>query len=230
MTYADQIAIGTAVLTRRILGGTWQTVAIRGGAGALASPYLLAELRPYPLAVPVGVAAWLGAAWWYGRPAEPTAAPEPAAEDASERPEPAPGAPAGNPIPAAVRRLAGDGAGAHYTALAQYLTKTTGRRWDTAAVKAARAAAGIPHAPSVRQPGRGVSTGVRVEDLPDPSPSPAPVVAVVVAGQDTTTDPATATTTGPRLRAPVEGGGAMAIVDDPAATRRYTVTKETRHG
>ncbi|MEU1372996.1 hypothetical protein ABZ442_04940 [Streptomyces triculaminicus] len=95
---------------------------------------------------------------------------------------------------ALVRELAQDGAGAHLSALAEYLPRGP---WDTAAVRALCTAHGVPVSKSVRQPGRGVSTGVKVEDLP-PLPK-APLegadVAVVVAGQDTTTGSATATTT-----------------------------------
>ncbi|MFI8278540.1 hypothetical protein ACIGBH_27440 [Streptomyces sp. NPDC085929] len=224
MNYADQIAIGTAVLTRRILGGTWQSVAVRGGAGALASPYALAELRPYPLAVPVGVAAWLGAAWWAGK-----AAPAPAAATPS---------PAGSPEPAAeqtfapdladaIRALSDGGHGTHLAVLAQHLAETTGRTWNTLDVRAACTTAGIPVTGSVRQRGRGVSTGVRLADLPDPSPAapPTPVVAVVVAGQDPTTAPTTGPPTAAELHPTVREEAGMTIITDPSEARHYSVTK-----
>ncbi|MCX4540484.1 hypothetical protein [Streptomyces sp. NBC_01565] len=232
MRTADRIAVGAAVLTRRTLGSTWQTVAIRGGGAALVSPYVLAELRGYPLAVPVGVAAWLGAAWWFGQPSGERPV-KGKVEGAADRLEAA-AEPDEGLLPDAVRHLAQGGHGAHLKAIAEHLTEETGQPWDTAAVRAACQAAGIPVTDSVRQPGRGVSTGVRLADLPDPSPNPSPAVdvAVVVAGQDTPTDAATgtsATATPAELQVHVEGGGALVVVRDPAETRHYTTTPQEAH-
>ncbi|MFD9368792.1 hypothetical protein ACFWA6_13960 [Streptomyces sp. NPDC060020] len=222
MNHAARVAIGTAVLTRRALGGSWQSMALRGGAAAYISPYLFAELQPYPYVAPAGLVGWFGAAWWAGRP-----------QAASERPEPSPAEqPAEAPAPAtvevladAVRALAAGGHGAHYEALAEHLTRTTGRAWDTAAVRVACRAVGIPHCGSVRQPGRSVSTGVRLADLPDPAPgpSPAPAVAVVVAGQDTPTEATTAPATPVELQLTVEEGAGMTIIRDPSERRAYKV-------
>ncbi|MEU1673374.1 hypothetical protein ABZ752_15255 [Streptomyces roseifaciens] len=112
---------------------------------------------------------------------------------------------------ALVRELAQKGAGAHLSALAEHLP---GGPWDTAAVRALCAQHGVPVADSVRQPGRGVSTGVRVGDLPPLSPAPSEelAVAVVAAGQGGTTDRATATTT-PAVEQHIEG--ALLIIRDP---------------
>lgn len=230
MNHATRIAIGTAVLTRRTLGGTWQTVAVRGGAAALVGPYLFTALQPYPYVVPAGLAGWLGSAWWAGRPQRP----------ASERPEPtAEQPPAGAPATAsfevladAVQALAAGGHGAHYEAIAEHLTQTTGQTWDAAAVRAACRAAGIPHCGSVRQPGRGVSTGVRLADLPapSPSPSPAPATAVVVAGQDTTTTPATGPATPGELQPTSREEQGMTIITNPAEHNHYATTKEAHRG
>lgn len=223
MNHAARIAIGTAVLTRRALGGTWQTVALRGGAAAYLGPYVFTALQPYPYVVPAVLVGWLGAAWWAGRPQQP----------ASERPEPtveqppadAPATASFEVLAGAVRTLAAGGHGAHYEALAEHLTKTTRQPWDTAAVRAACRAAGIPHCGSVRQPGRSVSTGVRLSDLPDPSPDPSqdPAVAVVVAGQDTPTAAATGPATPDELQLTVEEGAGITIIRDPAERRAYKV-------
>ncbi|MFE9845792.1 hypothetical protein [Streptomyces goshikiensis] len=224
MRAADRIAVGAAVLTRRTLGGTWQTVAIRGGGAALVSPYVLAELRGYPLAVPVGVAAWLGAAWWLGQPSDEQPAQDPA-EEASGSPDPAAVEPSAALLPDAVRHLAQGGHGAHLKALAEHLTEETGQEWNPAAVRAACEAAGIPVTGSVRQPGRGVSTGIRLADLPDPAPDPvlAPVVAVVVAGQETPTAAATTPATPAELQLKVEEGPGLTIIRDPSERRAYKV-------
>lgn len=220
MNHAARIAIGTAVLTRRALGGSWQSVALRGGAAAYVGPYVFTALQPYPYIVPAGLAGWLGAAWWAGRVAP---APTALAPNASERPEPSPEQGPAPDLAAAVRTLAQGGHGAHYEALAEHLTQTTGQAWDTAAVRAACRAAGIPHCGSVRQPGRSVSTGVRLADLPDPSPSPspAPAVAVVVAGQEATTGPATGPATPAELHLTVETGAGITIIRDPSEHPTY---------
>lgn len=229
MNHAARIAVGTAVLTRRALGGTWQSMALRGGAVVYVSPYVFAELGPYPYVAPAGFVGWLGAAWWAGRPQTASERPEPSAE------QPAAGAAASasaEVLANAVRTLAEGGHGAHYEALAEHLTRTTGQPWDAAAVRAACRTAGIPHCGSVRQPGRSVSTGVRLADLPEPSPppSPAPAVAVVVAGQEPPTAATTAPATPAELQVETDAGGAITVVRDPAETRHYTITKEARHG
>lgn len=247
---ADPLCDGSAVLGHRF--GAWitapkyrslpddapedaepvrdQRAPVKRIAGLGGVAYVLAVSDYTTYAVAAGTIGWIVAALALsqkGDPADPEMMPEDPAEAPSGRPAPAPTTPANDLTPTAVRHLAGDGAGAHLAALAEHLTEQTGQPWDAAAVRAACQAAGIPVTSSVRQPGRGVSTGVRLADLPDPSPSPspAPVVAVVVTGQDTPTGPATEAATGPRLRAQVEGGGALAIVDDPTETRHYTVTK-----
>lgn len=186
-----------------------------------AAGYVVASSDYTTYAVAGGAMAWAVAAFMV------------AGSDASERPEPAveqlpvetdPTAPA-EVLANAVRTLAAGGHGAHYEALAEHLTRTTGRPWDTAAVRAACRAARIPHCSSVRQPGRSVSTGVRLADLPDPSPSPSPAqpVAVVVAGQDTATGAAPATATPEELQLTVEKGAGMTIIRDPSERRAYTV-------
>lgn len=226
MNHAARIAVGTAVLTRRALGGTWKTMAVRGGAAAYLSPYLVNAVQPYPYVAPAGLVGWLGAAWWAGRPQQAPA------EPASGHPEPPTAGPT-EPLPAEafadqLRAAANGATGVHLSAVAEHLNVTTGEPWTAADVRAHCRALHIPLSGSVRMPGRGVSTGVRLADLPDPSPAPA--VAVVVAGQDTTTAAATGPTTPPQLQVRVDAGGAVRTVTDPAETRHYTVTKEARHG
>ncbi|WP_327413217.1 hypothetical protein [Streptomyces sp. NBC_01233] len=221
MNHAARVAIGTAVLTRRALGGSWQSVALRGGAAAYVSPYLFAELQPYPYIAPAGLVGWLGAAWWAGRPQTVPEREEPppaGAEEATEPPRP-------DDLVPAVQALAAGGHGAHLAALAEHLTESTGHPWNTAAVRAACDALKIPVTGSVRQPGRGVSTGVRLADLPDPSsdPSPDPAVAVVVAGQETPTGATTAPATPVELQLAVEEGAGITIIRDPAERRAYKV-------
>lgn len=166
-------------------------------------------------------AMWTVAAWWLVRAwragAQHPVQHAPAEDEAGPPEEPLPAV----DIAAAARTVADGGHGAHYEALAEHLTKTTRRPWDAAAVRAACRAAGIPHCGSVRQRGRGVSTGVRAADLPTPSPAPSPATAaaVVAAGQAAPTEAATATATGPELH--VEG--ALRIVREPSSTRHYTV-------
>lgn len=130
----------------------------------------------------------------------------------------------GSLLPEAVRALARGGAGAHLAALAEHLSEETKQPWDTAAVRAACAAARIPVSDSVRQPGRGVSTGVRVDALPEPLPSPSPAhaVAVVVAGQNAPTPAATAPTTTAELQPTVVEREGLTIIRDPSDPRAYT--------
>lgn len=154
-------------------------------------------VRAAPGLLWVLVPAWLIAAW--------NTAPRPVPESGEEPPAEPSGAASSEPTPALsldefctlVRTLAGGGAGAHLSALAEHLT---GDREDTSSVRALCRQLGVTVSPSVRQPGapgRGVSTGVKVADLPPPSPAPlqGEAVAVVAAGQPTTTGPATATAT-----------------------------------
>ncbi|MFB6809426.1 hypothetical protein [Streptomyces sp. NPDC056387] len=196
------------------------------GLGGVA--YVLAVSDYTTYAVAAGTLGWVVAALALSQGHDLTEPEEPSpvlAEAPSEYPDSSPVALDNGLIPAAVRHLAAGGHGAHLAAVAGLLSEGTREAWTPGRIRSACAAAGIPVTSSVRQPGRGVSTGVRVEDLPDPSPSPspAPVVAVVVAGQDAPTGPATATPTGPQLRPHAEGGDAVAIIDDPSETRHYTV-------
>ncbi|GAA3374704.1 hypothetical protein [Streptomyces racemochromogenes] len=199
-----------------------------GTLGGVAYVLVSSDYTTY--AVTAGTIGWIVAALALSQKQDPAADAEESEgsdEDAAEHPEPAAAEPALGLIPDAVRHLAQGGHGAHLKMLAQHLTKTTRRPWDTAAVRAACKAAGIPITNSVRQPGRRVSTGVRLEDLPDPSPSPsqAPAVAVVIAGQEPPTEAATATTTAPPTDddRTVEGVR-MTLLDDPTNPARTHVT------
>ncbi|WP_367134455.1 MULTISPECIES: hypothetical protein [Streptomyces] len=159
--------------------------------------------------------AWGIGAWNLAPTAPAAEAEEPAEQPINDKQEEAPAATHAvdrEELCALVRELAQDGAGAHLSALAEALT---GDPQDTAAVRTLCATHGVPVANSVRQPGRGVSTGVKVDDLPPLSPPPldAPGVAVVDAGQSATTESATATTT-PAVEHQAEG--AMLIIRDPA--------------
>jgi hypothetical protein len=228
---ADPLYGGSVVLGQRIR--RWVTrpngdrraplkrLAGLGGVGyvAMASDYTT-------YAVAGGTAAWVVAAFMHAGSELPPA------EGASEHPEPPPEQ---GPVPdlaGAIRTLAQGGHGAHYEALAEHLAEDTGQAWDTAAVRAACRAAGIPHCGSVRQPGRGVSTGVRLADLPapSPSPSPAPATAVVVAGQDTTTTPATGPATPGELQPTSREEQGMTIITNPAEHNHYATTKEAHRG
>lgn len=190
-------------------------------AGLGAAGYVVVSSDYTTYAIAGGALAWAVAAFMVAGSgsAEGT---EPSAE---ERPKGAVPAVSGVLLADAVRTVAAGGHGAHYEALAEHLTQTTGQPWDTAAVRAACRAAGIPHCGSVRQPGRSVSTGVRLADLPAPSPSPSttPTVAVVVAGQDTPTAPTTGAATPVELQLTVEEGAGMTIIRDPSERRQYKV-------
>ncbi len=130
------------------------------------------------------------------------AAPAPSPDTASEKPAESEASVSRAPGPAVsfedfstlVRRLAQGGAGAHLSALAAHIT---GDPKDTAPVRALCREWGVPVSGSVRQPGRGVSTGVRVSDLPAPSPTPSESSGevVVAAGQEPATGPTTTTAT-----------------------------------
>ncbi|MEU2180089.1 hypothetical protein [Streptomyces thermolilacinus] len=199
---------------RAILGCVVRAALLAGGLWLLwravrAVPALMLLL------VPVGVAA----AWRAGHPQRtPVAtAPRPSGEH-----------PVDVDLAAAVRAAAGPHSGAHLTAIAAHLAKTTGRPWDVAAVRAACTAAGITTAQVRMGTGpKAVTTGVRLKDLP--ASSPAPAVGVVVAGQGAPTHPATATTTAPddtrREGMRVEHIGVSGrIVYDPAdAARHHTI-------
>ncbi|MFI2078482.1 hypothetical protein [Streptomyces triculaminicus] len=218
----------------------WRGLALLVGTGAA---YRLTGSSP---AVAGGVAlAALGIAWMrhpellpamHQPEADPRAGHVDAIEGTHENPEGPPVADTAEPATTAsqtpdpmvsletfsalVRELAQGGAGAHLSALAERLT---GDPKDTSVVRSLCREWGVPVSPSVRQPGapgRGVSTGVKVTDLPPLLSSPviAPEVAVVVAGQEATTGPATATAT------PVveqHAGGALTTIYD--GTHRTTI-------
>ncbi|MEU1309493.1 hypothetical protein ABZ419_11440 [Streptomyces cinnamoneus] len=211
---AQRLTEGSAALAQRITGAAcakcrrsyrhdltgWRaaldpimwTLIFTGGAAGLAyrvveAPGLLWVLTP----------AWCTAAWYTPSTTPPADAEEQTAPaDAQATPEPASLATL-ETFSALVRELAQDGAGAHLSALAERLTRNPK---DTSTVRALCRKLGVPVSPSVRQPGapgRGVSTGVKVIDLPALPPTTAepPAVAVVVAGQGTATGPATTTAT-----------------------------------
>lgn len=218
MNHADQIAHGSGVLARRagawLAGDTWRSLALRGGTVAYVGPHVLLHLSPYPLLVPAALAAWLAWSWWAGRAAAPE--PEPA-----EDPPPAAAPPplSAEQLHTAATEVAAGGSGAHVAALAEHLTTDPQHPVTAADVRAALAAHAVPVSPSVRQPGRGVSTGVRLADLPHPSPA-APV-AVVPAGQAATTGRATGAAT-PLV---VEYQHGVTIVRDRSEDRRTSLTK-----
>ncbi|MCB5168015.1 hypothetical protein LG634_24705 [Streptomyces bambusae] len=196
--------------------GCWLRTALLAGAAGL----LWQAVDRWTWLMWPTVAAAAAAAW---RAGDPHRAP---ADTPTEDPAETPAAPVdAATLAAAVRTLAAGGQGAHIAALAAHLTKTTGQPVTPAAVRASCKAAGIPVTPSVRQPGRRVSTGVAVTDLPQPlpNPSPDPAEAVVVAGQDTTTGGTTATATPAEPQVEEHGGGALRIVKDPAEMRHYRV-------
>ncbi|MFJ3834460.1 hypothetical protein ACIPY6_02965 [Streptomyces sp. NPDC090054] len=223
-TYVQRLAAWIAAGRRSDLDGwqaalgSWLRMAVLAGAG-----YAVFRLvRGTPWTMWILVVGWLAAAWRAGK--TPRGKDEPPAE---EEPEPEEEPLAEADLAEAVRILAAGGHGAHLKALAEHLSEETGKPWTTAAVRAACTAAGIPVTDSVRQPGRSVSTGVRLADLPGPSPSPSsePGVAVVVAGQDMPTGAATATTTSSTTGdVQVVEGVRMTLVDDPKNPARTAVT------
>jgi hypothetical protein len=100
------------------------------------------------------------------------------------------------------------GKGVHLSVLAEQLD------WDPADVREMAAAAGVPVTPSVRMKGAGVSTGIRLADLPPTPPLPLPDAEE---GRSSAGQAATATTT-PLDR--VEIGEGCVILRDPAETAR----------
>ncbi|MBH1938944.1 hypothetical protein I5Q34_32585 [Streptomyces sp. AV19] len=221
---AGGLTDGSAALARRIIGGAcaWCRRGYRtdltGWRAALGPAFrtvlLLAGLAEagrlviaHPAALWALTPVWSAAAWRTGQAATPAPAesPDNTVEDPPPVTEPAL---TKEEFSALVRKLAQGGAGAHLSALAEHLTDNPK---ETAAVRSLCAAHGVPVSPSVRQPGRGVSTGVKVKDLPPLSPDgpEAGRVVVVAAGQEPTTAPATATTT-PTVEQ--HAGGAYAVI------------------
>nr|WSX48878.1 hypothetical protein OG409_07910 [Streptomyces sp. NBC_00974] len=199
-----------------------------------AAGYVVAASNYTTYAVAGGAAAWIVAAFMVAG-SDASERPEPGAEDPSEE---APST--SETLPVAefvqhVRAAAGSAKGAHLSALAEHLRTATGEDWPTARVRAYLRSVQVPVSGSVRMSGRGVSTGVRLKDLPDPAQAAplGPPVAVVVAGQDTPTGPATATATAPELQvAAVETVG-MSIIPDPDQEGHWIVAhhyEEAHHG
>ncbi|MEU4348291.1 hypothetical protein [Streptomyces sp. NPDC023838] len=208
--------------------GVWLRAAL-----LLAGLWILWRIVRAAPAVLWGLAALLGiAAWRSGRPLRPSPAPAAAAVE-----EPLPEAD-DKPVRAVsdaelfdlIRRAAGRGKGAHLSTLAERLTTATGQAWTTGDVRAVLDQAGVPVSGSVRGPDRRVSTGVRLDALPDPAPAPpvAQPVAVVDAGQDPATGAATTTATA-ELRE--IAGVRMEIRNDPEQPARthVRVIKTGRH-
>jgi hypothetical protein len=229
-TAATRIASGTATLADRL--GRRATAWVRAGrrddltgwqatlgcllrAGLLlAGLWLLwRAVRAVPALMLLLVPAALLAAWRAGQapktePAPTGATPDPGWETDDEAWPP-------DEFLPLLRAAFGTDRQAHLTVLAERLTTATAEAWSPAAVRAACEAAGVPVERGVRMPGRSPSTGVRLKTLPEPLPGPPvdPVAGVVVAGQNTATDPATATATGRELL--TVGDVAMELHDDP---------------
>ncbi|MCF3101437.1 hypothetical protein IPZ58_07565 [Streptomyces roseoverticillatus] len=208
---AQRLTLGSVALAQRIAGGVcawcsrsyrrdltgWRASLGPGvrsliilGGGVMAAR----QVRDHPGLLWLLAPAWCAAAWSAGSEAPVMPQHEEAVEGEPEAQDGAPEEVTLDELASLVRELAQDGAGAHLSVLAEHLP---GGPHDTAAVRALCATHGVPVSKSVRQPGRGVSTGVKVADLPllSPAPPEGPAVAVVDAGQDATTDPATATAT-----------------------------------
>lgn len=195
---AEPLGAGSVILYRRISG--WITAPGTDGdrraplkrLGTLGFAGYITVASDYTsYALYAGTAAWIAGALMYG------ARPEPEATEATDEPDPPHGQPEAD-IPAAVR-AAGTHKGAHLTAIARHLAFVTGQAWTSSDVRAACTAAGVPVASSVRMGAHGVSTGVRLKDLPSPPPAPAhgTGAGVVPAGQDPATATATHSATGP---------------------------------
>lgn len=106
------------------------------------------------------------------------------------------------------REACGDGKGVHLAVLADLLD------WDPADVREMAAEAGVPVTPSVRMKGAGVSTGIRLADLP---PTPPPPLLGDEEGCSSAGQTTTATTT-PLDREDI--GEGCVILRDPAETAR----------
>ncbi|MFC5144275.1 hypothetical protein [Streptomyces aureoversilis] len=199
----EALCTGSAALVGRgwawITAEDWRTALSCLGyvaAGGYVAVYVLAHTAVTPYVLPTGTVAWCAAAWMHAPPSEPEPdEDEPEEPEQDQDDEPVAQAPvlSSEELCALVRTIARGGAGAHLSALAEHLP---GGPHDASAVRALCAAHGVPVSNSVRQPGRAVSTGVRVVDLPPaPRASPAaPGVGVAAAGQDAATDSTTATT------------------------------------
>ncbi|WP_424891802.1 hypothetical protein [Streptomyces sp. XH2] len=201
---AEALCTGSAALVGRgwawITAEDWRTALTRlgyVGAGGYVTVYMLAHTAVPPYVLPIGTVAWCAAAWMHATPNEPDedeAEPEAPGQDEDEEPVVQARAVSLEELCALVRTIAQGGAGAHLSALAEHLPDGP---HDASAVRALCAAHGVPVSKSVRQPGRSVSTGVRVADLPPaPRASPAaPAVGVVASGQDAATGSTTTTAT-----------------------------------
>jgi hypothetical protein len=117
---------------------------------------------------------WIVAAYRKGKPEEKSAvvSPQESSEPAVERDD--------SPEVLAVLRKQAD-PHVHLAVVAKALGT------DTAHVREVLARAGVPIS-DVRMRGRGVSTGVKAQDIPSPSPSPAPSEHVVGPGQTNNND------------------------------------------
>lgn len=238
---ASRLVRGAALLARRVTdrGAAWVRAGRRRdltgwqaelgvwlrAALLLAGLWILWRIIRAAPAVLWGLVVLLGlAAWRSGRPLQPGPAPAAAAveeplPEADDKPTPVISE---SELVDLIREVAGRGKGAHISALAERLTETTGQPWTTADVRAALDRAHVPVSGSVRMAGRKVSTGVRLDALPDPAPAPlvAGPVAVVDAGQDPATGAATTTATA-ELRE--VAGVRMEIRDDPKEPARTHV-------
>ncbi|MGK5728947.1 hypothetical protein [Streptomyces sp. URMC 124] len=203
---------------------------LKAALGPIARGGLIAGagwLATYGVAAAPDVLLIIALAWgigaWNMAPVQRPASGEEAPAALSETEQEGPALIGKDELCALVRKLAQGGAGAHLSALAEHLPDGP---HDASAVRALCTQHGVPVAKSVRQSGRGVSTGVKVADLPPLSPLPPEgrAVAVVVAGQDGTTGAATTTTT-PSIE--LHFDGSMQIVRDPA--RRAQAVRKSVH-
>lgn len=189
-------AVAGANIGVKIVGGL---VLWKGGAA------LLDTVHQQPLILPAATVGWTWAAWRAGAPEKPTA--PKSAEDGTQEADGADRLPC---FITALHELMDGQTGIH---LAQIAAHLFGSEDATAQVRTLAASASIPINRGVRVKGRGVSTGIKKEDLPPlPEPLSGAPVAVVAAGQ----------TSNSNSNTPASNTVAR-IIADPDDPRHYTV-------
>lgn len=208
---AARLTSGSSAVAARIgRAVASSSIGVKIGAGLAlwkGGPALLAVAHQQPLLPTAAAVGWTWAAWRAGAPTQPaTEAPEADGEDADELT----GADRLPGFITALHELMDGQTGIH---LAQIAAHLFGSEDATAQVRTLAASAGIPITRGVRVKGRGVSTGIKKEDLPPlPSPLSGDPVAVVAAGQASNSNSNT----------PASNTVAR-IVTDPDDPHHYTV-------
>lgn len=190
--------------------GTTRDVLVRLGGTAFAGYMLVGIVIATPWLVAV-LAGWLIAAAWIAGTADEEG------EESKDGPELL----SSEEFTEIVRDAIGDGNGIHLSTLTERLADVEpDAEWDTATVRLLATEAGLTVTSSVREKGRGVSTGIRSRDLPPPPPPSGEGGDV---GGSSAGQGATATATELAVE---EVGQSGLIFRDPAEiTRRYEVPR-----